>query len=75
VTPFIQSPRQHQLDVCGDRDLLFEAAANLVDNAIKFTPEGGRVDIELTRGDNETIMRISDTGCGISEQERRRCCA
>ena len=35
----------------GDRDLLIEAVANLVDNAIKFTPEGGRVDIELLRGD------------------------
>src|SRR5712675_869219 len=56
--------------VLGDRDLLFEAVANLVDNAIKFTPEGGRVDIELTRGDNETIVRVSDTGYGISEQER-----
>jgi signal transduction histidine kinase len=61
---------KHQLDVRGDRDLLFEAVANLVDNAIKFTPEGGRVDIELMRGENETIVRVSDTGCGISEQER-----
>jgi signal transduction histidine kinase len=61
---------KNQLNVCGDRDLLFEAVANLVDNAIKFTPEGGRVDIELIRGDNETVVRISDTGCGISEQER-----
>ncbi|MFL5239403.1 MAG: sensor histidine kinase [Rhizomicrobium sp.] len=59
-----------RLSVLGDRDLLFEAVANLVDNAIKFTPEGGRVDIELTRGDNETIVRVSDTGGGISEQER-----
>src|SRR6266481_4052411 len=48
---------KNQLNVCGDRDLLFEAVANLVDNAIKFTPEGGRVDIELIRGDNETIVR------------------
>jgi signal transduction histidine kinase len=61
---------RHQLEVCGDRDLLFEAVANLVDNAIKFTPEGGRVDIELMRGDTETIVRVSDTGCGIGEQER-----
>ena len=64
------SRSQHQLDVRGDRDLLFEAVANLVDNAIKFTPEGGRVDIELIRGDDETIVRVSDTGSGISEQER-----
>jgi signal transduction histidine kinase len=59
-----------QLVVRGDRDLLFEAVANLVDNAIKFTPEGGKVDIELTRGDGETIVRVTDTGCGIGEQER-----
>jgi signal transduction histidine kinase len=57
-------------DVRGDRDLLFEAVANLVDNAIKFTPEGGRVEIELARGDGATIVRVNDSGSGISEQER-----
>src|SRR4051794_31035946 len=56
--------------VRGDRDLLFEAVANLVDNAIKFSPEGGRVKIELTGADNETIVRVTDTGCGINEHER-----
>jgi signal transduction histidine kinase len=61
---------RQQFNVRGDRDLLFEAVANLVDNAIKFTPEGGRVDIELARGNGETIVRVTDTGCGISEQER-----
>jgi signal transduction histidine kinase len=61
---------KHRLNVRGDRDLLFEAVANLVDNAVKFTPEGGKVAIELVRGDNETIVRVTDTGCGISEQER-----
>jgi signal transduction histidine kinase len=61
---------RHRLSVRGDRDLLFEAVANLVDNAIKFTPEGGKVGIELLRGDHETIVRVTDTGPGISEQER-----
>jgi signal transduction histidine kinase len=56
--------------VHGDRDLLFEAVANLVDNAVKFTPEGGHVDLALLRRDNETVIRVKDTGCGISENER-----
>jgi signal transduction histidine kinase len=59
-----------RLNVRGDRDLLIEAVANLVDNAIKFTPEGGRVDMELLRGKGEVIVRVTDTGHGISEQER-----
>jgi signal transduction histidine kinase len=58
------------LTVRGDGDLLIEAVANLVDNAIKFTPEGGKVNIELLRGDSETIVRVTDTGSGISEPER-----
>jgi signal transduction histidine kinase len=61
---------RQRLSVRGDRDLLFEAVANLVDNAIKFTPEGGKVAMELLRDDGETILRVKDTGCGISEQER-----
>src|SRR5207302_2139302 len=56
--------------VHGDRDLLFEAVVNLVDNAVKFTPEGGRVDLALLRRDDETVIRVSDTGPGIPEAER-----
>ena len=64
----VEAPRP--LVVRGDRDLLIEAVANLVDNAIKFTPEGGRVDIRLTRGEGETVVNVTDSGPGISEQER-----
>jgi signal transduction histidine kinase len=56
--------------VHGDRDLLFEAVVNLVDNAVKFTPESGRVDLVLLRHSGETVIRVSDTGPGIPEAER-----
>jgi signal transduction histidine kinase len=53
-----------------DRDLFFEAVANLVDNAVKFTPADGCIDISLVRREDENIIRISDTGPGIGEDER-----
>jgi signal transduction histidine kinase len=61
---------QHEPSVLGDRDLLIEAIANLVDNAVKFTPAGGQVEIGLFRGNGENIVRVKDTGSGISEHER-----
>jgi signal transduction histidine kinase len=66
----LQVAVRHRRSVRGDQDLLIEAVANLVDNAIKFTPEGGKVTIELLQENGETIVRVTDTGCGISEQER-----
>jgi signal transduction histidine kinase len=56
--------------VRGDRDLLFEAVANLVDNAIKFTPEDGRVELTLTYRGSECAVRIRDSGPGINASER-----
>ncbi|MEB6589403.1 HAMP domain-containing histidine kinase [Pseudomonas asiatica] len=54
----------------GDRELLFEALANLVGNAIKFTPEGGQVRITATQGDNGLHVAVEDSGPGIPEEER-----
>ena len=51
------------------RDLLIQMLMNVVDNAIKFTPEGGRIDIELSSKDKWAILRISDTGRGIPTKE------
>ena len=64
----VHSP--HQPTTHGDRDLLIEAVANLVDNAIKFTPAGGKVEIGLFAGHGESIVRVKDTGAGINEHER-----
>ena len=61
---------EQPLSVLGDRDLLFEAVANLVDNAVKFVPEGGKVGIELIRSDDSAIVLVTDSGAGISDEER-----
>ena len=41
----------------------------VIDNAIKFTPAGGTVEIGLARGDKETVVRVTDSGPGIGEHE------
>ncbi|MGH7258860.1 MAG: sensor histidine kinase [Nitrospiraceae bacterium] len=52
-----------------DRDKLYEVLANLLDNAIKFTPSGGRVQIGAQILDSRYIkVGVSDTGCGISDE-------
>jgi signal transduction histidine kinase len=56
--------------VHGDRDLIFEAIANLVDNAVKFTPECGSIDVCLTASPDGAALRVSDTGPGVAESER-----
>ena len=56
--------------VLGDRDLLFEAVANLVDNAVKFTPRGGSVRVSLLPGADGPIVRVADTGPGIDPADR-----
>jgi signal transduction histidine kinase len=68
VELLVHSP--HELSAHGDRDLLIEAVANLVDNAVKFTPAGGQVEIGLFQGNGENIVRVKDTGSGIGEHER-----
>jgi signal transduction histidine kinase len=57
--------------VRGDRDLLFEAVANLVDNAVKFTPAGGHVALGLLHREGETAIWVKDTGPGISVSDSK----
>jgi len=60
------------LTVPADRDRLRQALANLVDNAIKYTPPNGRVDVSATADGAAVMIRVADTGRGISEQDLPR---
>lgn len=50
----------------GDASRLQQVVWNLVSNAIKFTPSGGRVAIRLERAENSVQIHVTDTGCGIN---------
>lgn len=58
--------------VAGDEELLRELVTNLLANAIQYTPRGGRIDLELLRDDSSALLRVSDTGIGISEEARQK---
>jgi signal transduction histidine kinase len=55
--------------VTGDRDLLFDAVANLVDNAIKHGREAGRVTVEVSESDGGAVISVADDGPGIPVDE------
>ncbi|MCW2965995.1 MAG: multi-sensor signal transduction histidine kinase [Actinomycetia bacterium] len=59
-----------ELVVDGDRTRLAQVFDNLISNAIKFTPAGGRVDVRVFRSDATAVVEVSDTGIGISEDDR-----
>jgi signal transduction histidine kinase len=56
--------------VNGDRDLLIEAIANLIDNAIKFAPPGGEVGLAVADTPAGPVIRVTDSGPGIPPAER-----
>jgi len=55
--------------ITGDRDLLFQAYANILDNALKFTPEQGRIRISLSQDTKGLSVCIEDSGPGVAEGE------
>jgi signal transduction histidine kinase len=60
------------LVVMGDRTRLEQVAANLIDNALKYTPAGGRVDVEVARESGWAVLSVHDTGIGIPAGELPR---
>lgn len=55
-----------------DRDLLFQAVSNLLDNALKFTSSGGSVQIVAEQDGTNVRILVTDTGCGLEPGEAER---
>jgi two-component system, OmpR family, phosphate regulon sensor histidine kinase PhoR len=60
------------VEITADEDLLSQVWINLIHNSIKFTPERGKVCVELQRQGDRIEFRIADTGPGISEEDLSR---
>ena len=58
--------------VVGDRDALLTMLTNLIDNAIRYTPAGGRVDVSVLRTEHGAAVEVTDSGPGIPPEERER---
>jgi two-component system, OmpR family, phosphate regulon sensor histidine kinase PhoR len=63
---------QEGLAVSGDVDRLQQVITNLVSNAIKYTPEQGRIEMAATRIKNKIHITLTDNGLGICEEDQRR---
>lgn len=61
------------LSLKGNREFIAQALANILDNAVKYTPEGGAVMLRVRRrGSGDIEMTVTDTGPGVPEAERAR---
>lgn len=58
--------------VSGDPDLLRNTLSNLVDNAVKYTPDGGRVTLSLKCHENSVYLMVHDTGIGVPDDEKEK---
>jgi signal transduction histidine kinase len=68
----LTAPASEALRITGDRDLLFQALANLVDNAIKYTPSDGSISLSGQARGRDVVVKVLDTGPGIPAEFRER---
>ena len=57
-----------ETEFIGNENLMFHVWNNLISNAIKFTPDGGKIDITLKRKDKSVEIKVADTGCGMTSE-------
>ena len=64
----IETDIAEDVQVCADRELLSLVWNNLLSNVFKFTPAGGTVSLTLTATERHAVVKVQDTGCGMSAQ-------
>jgi len=69
---FLQVLPDEDLFVRADRDRVTQVFANLLDNALKYTPSGGAIELGLKKRKNKLVVWVKDTGVGIPESEREK---
>jgi two-component system OmpR family sensor kinase len=63
-------PMEHEVTATFDRERVMQVASILLDNAVKYTPDGGSVTVSVGEEDNgSVVLAVSDTGVGISEEQ------
>ncbi len=65
----ITSDLPGETEIIGDRDLIFQLITNLIDNALKYTPEGGNVHLAMHQDKSSYVLSVSDSGCGIPAEQ------
>lgn len=64
--------RDDDVSLRADRQSLITMTVNLLDNAVRYTPPGGTVDVSLSSGGDGASLRITDSGPGIPEEQREK---
>lgn len=65
-------PRSEPFTFFGDKDKIEQVITNIVSNAIKYTPDGGKIDVECGNDGQNALLRITDNGIGIPRQDLPR---
>ncbi len=78
LTPFVQEKQLklelslHRAETAGNTELIFSCLRNLIDNAIKYTPSSGSVVIQSEQQEKQVIVRIENSGVGLSDETLER---
>jgi two-component system phosphate regulon sensor histidine kinase PhoR len=58
--------------VNGDRDMLYQAILNVLSNAVKYTPNGGKIRVSTYLSDGSVVVEVADTGYGVPQEELQK---